>query len=265
MTALLESYVAGKWFRADADGEPLLDAATGDEVARISSRGVDLQAMVDHARNVGGPAIRAMTFHERAGLLRALAKHLSDPATGIKDELYALSTRTGATTRDSMVDIDGGFGTALQLRQQGRTGTAQRHDRARRLAGAARSRWDVRRPASLHVPARRRGADQRLQLPGVGDAREARPGLPGRAAEHRQAGQPDRLPHRGRRAPDHRVRHPARGCAAAAGGQRGRPARPARGPGLGRLHRVGAHGGDPAHAPVGPARRCHASGSRRTR
>ena len=119
MTAVLESYVAGKWFRADADGEPLLDAATGEEVARISSRGADLQAMVDHARNVGGPAIRAMTFHERAGVLRALAKHLSDPASGIKDELYALSTRTGATRRDSMVDIDGGFGTLFSYASKG--------------------------------------------------------------------------------------------------------------------------------------------------
>ena len=119
MSAVLESFVAGKWFRADADGEPLLDATTGDEVARISSRGVDLQAMVDHARDIGGPAIRAITFHERAGLLRALAKHLSDPTTGIKDELYALSTRTGATARDSMVDIDGGFGTLFSYASKG--------------------------------------------------------------------------------------------------------------------------------------------------
>ena len=119
MSALLESYVAGKWCRADADGEPLLDATTGEEVARISSRGVDLQAMVDHARDVGSPAIRAMTFHERAGLLRALAKHLSDAATGIMDELYALSTRTGATKRDSMVDIDGGFGTLFSYASKG--------------------------------------------------------------------------------------------------------------------------------------------------
>jgi len=107
--ALLESYAGGRWFRSEAEGAPLLDAATGEEVARISSRGLDLAAMVGHGREIGGPAVRALTFHERAGILKALARHLSDPA--VKDELYALSTRTGATRRDSAVDIDGGIGT----------------------------------------------------------------------------------------------------------------------------------------------------------
>ena len=115
MCALLESYAAGRWFRTDDEGDPLLDASTGDEVARISSRGLDLSAMVDHARAVGGPAVRALTFHERAGLLKALAKHL----TGHKDELYELSLRTGATHRDGLIDIDGGIGTLFSYASKG--------------------------------------------------------------------------------------------------------------------------------------------------
>ena len=115
MSALLESYVAGGWFAADDEGQPLLDAATGEEVARVSATGVDLGAMTDHARGVGGPAIRALTFHERAGLLKAVAKHLTE----VKDELYALSYRTGATKRDSMVDIDGGIGTVFSIASKG--------------------------------------------------------------------------------------------------------------------------------------------------
>ncbi|MFC4564921.1 phenylacetic acid degradation bifunctional protein PaaZ [Nocardiopsis mangrovi] len=115
MSALLESYAAGSWFRAADDGAPLLDAATGDEVARISSTGLDLDAMAAHARNVGGPALRALTFHERASLLKRLAKHLSAD----KDELYALSARTGATLRDSQIDIDGGFGTLFSYASKG--------------------------------------------------------------------------------------------------------------------------------------------------
>ncbi len=115
VSALLESYAAGTWVRATNEGQPLLDATTGDEVARISSTGVDLAAMVDHARSVGGPAVRSLTFHERAGLLKQLAKHLSSE----KDEFYALSTRTGATRTDSMVDIDGGFGTVFSFASKG--------------------------------------------------------------------------------------------------------------------------------------------------
>ncbi|MEU8322328.1 phenylacetic acid degradation bifunctional protein PaaZ [Nonomuraea sp. NPDC048881] len=115
MSALLESYAAGRWFRASDDGEPLLDAATGEEVARISSRGLDVAAMVRHARDTGGPALRALTFHERAALLKALAKHLLEG----KDALYALSTRTGATSRDTMVDVDGGIGTLFSYASKG--------------------------------------------------------------------------------------------------------------------------------------------------
>jgi oxepin-CoA hydrolase/3-oxo-5,6-dehydrosuberyl-CoA semialdehyde dehydrogenase len=115
VSALIESYVAGQWFRPHDEGAPVADAVTGDEVARISSLGLDYAALVDYARGVAGPAIRALTFHERAGLLKALAKHLS----GVKDELYALSFRTGATQRASMVDIDGGIGTLFSYASKG--------------------------------------------------------------------------------------------------------------------------------------------------
>jgi oxepin-CoA hydrolase / 3-oxo-5,6-dehydrosuberyl-CoA semialdehyde dehydrogenase len=107
VAALLESYLAGRWHRADDEGAPLLDASTGEEVARISSTGIDLGAMTEHARSVGGPALRALTFHERAALLKAVAKALTED----KDEFYALSACTGATLRDSQIDIDGGIGT----------------------------------------------------------------------------------------------------------------------------------------------------------
>ena len=115
MGALMESYVAGNWYAAPDEGEPVLDAVTGQEVARVSARGLDYRAMVAHGRDVGGPALRALTFHERASLLKAVAKHLG----GFKEEFYALSARTGATQRDSMVDIDGGIGTLFSYASKG--------------------------------------------------------------------------------------------------------------------------------------------------
>jgi len=109
MPALLQSYVQGQWFTAADAGAPLRSAVTGEEVARISSTGVDVAAMLNHARSVGGPALRELTFHERAGRLKALGKLLMAG----KDEFYALSTATGATAGDSAGDIDGGIGTLL--------------------------------------------------------------------------------------------------------------------------------------------------------
>ncbi len=115
MTAVLESYAAGSWVRGEGEGVPLLDAATGEEVARLADRGPDPASLVAHGRDVGGPALRAMTFHERATALKAVAKHL----LAHKDELYELSFRTGATRKDSWVDVDGGIGTVFSFASKG--------------------------------------------------------------------------------------------------------------------------------------------------
>ena len=64
---------------------------------------------------MGGAALRALTFHERAALLKALAKRLME----LKDEFYALSYRTGATKSDSIIDIDGGIGTVFVFAGKG--------------------------------------------------------------------------------------------------------------------------------------------------
>ncbi|MBV9100931.1 MAG: phenylacetic acid degradation bifunctional protein PaaZ [Candidatus Dormibacteraeota bacterium] len=109
MSELLASYVAGAWYTATDEGRVVADASTGETVARVSSSGFDARAMVEHARRVGGPALRRLTFPERAALLKTLAAQLSER----KDAYYELSYATGATKRDSAVDIDGGIGTTF--------------------------------------------------------------------------------------------------------------------------------------------------------
>ncbi len=107
MTRALQSFTEGSWRDGGGDARPLLDAATGETVARIPSAGPDPAAMLGYARDTGGPALRALTFGERAAILKSLAKHLS----GHLDEFVELSTRTGATRRDTTADVDGGIGT----------------------------------------------------------------------------------------------------------------------------------------------------------
>jgi len=107
--ALLRSYVGGTWVTPDDEGRPVFDAVTGEEVARVSSAGVNMNAALDYGRSTGGPALRELTFHQRAGLLKALGSHLREH----REELYALSARTGATLSDSKFDVDGGIGVLL--------------------------------------------------------------------------------------------------------------------------------------------------------
>ena len=159
----------------------------------------------------GGPALRASTFHERAGALKALAKRLLD----FKEELYALSYRTGATKDDSWVDIDGGIGTVFAYREQGRARTAERPG-VRRWSG--RRSVEVRhfrRPAHLRAARGRGRAHQCIQFSGLGHAREARAGDTRGRAGDRQTCHDDRVSHRAGGAADRRVAHPARGRAAA--------------------------------------------------
>jgi oxepin-CoA hydrolase / 3-oxo-5,6-dehydrosuberyl-CoA semialdehyde dehydrogenase len=112
---ILQSYVQGRWHGGKEQGVALRDASTGEIIAEVSSSGVDFAAVLRYAREVGGPALRALTFHDRAGLLKSLAKRLSE----VKEELYTLSYRTGATKNDSMVDIDGGIGTVFVFAGKG--------------------------------------------------------------------------------------------------------------------------------------------------
>jgi oxepin-CoA hydrolase/3-oxo-5,6-dehydrosuberyl-CoA semialdehyde dehydrogenase len=104
--SLLRSFVGGAWVAPAGDGRPVFDAVTGEEVARVSSAGIDMAAALEFGRATGGPALRALTFHQRAALLKSLGSALREH----RDELYALSARTGATLRDARFDVDGGIG-----------------------------------------------------------------------------------------------------------------------------------------------------------
>ena len=112
----LQNYAAGAWVEGSDDGRELTSAVDGRAIAAISSSGLDFAAMLDHARNTGGPNLRKFTFHERALMLKALAKFLTEH----KKEFYALSTETGATRSDSWIDIDGGIATLFVFSSKGR-------------------------------------------------------------------------------------------------------------------------------------------------
>ena len=115
MVKVLESYVCGEWRRGAREGAVLRDAGTGEAVASIDASGLNMEDTLAYGR-AAGAALRAMTFHERAVMLKELGKVLTEAKGGF----HALSLHTGATPRDGMVDIEGGIHTLFSYAGIGR-------------------------------------------------------------------------------------------------------------------------------------------------
>lgn len=113
---ILRSYAKGEWYQAEKEFQNLYNPVNGEEIAQISSHGLDIKGMLDYARKVGSPNLRNMTFHERGRMLKALAQYLMSR----KNDFYPLSYKTGATKNDSWVDIEGGISTLFTYASKGR-------------------------------------------------------------------------------------------------------------------------------------------------
>lgn len=115
-TRQLLNYERDRWVAGSSGLSDLLSAINGEPVAIAGSGGLDFGAMLAHARNVGGPALRKLTFHERARILKGLALAIVEH----KESLYELSYQTGATRKDGWIDIEGGAGTLFSFSSKGR-------------------------------------------------------------------------------------------------------------------------------------------------
>ncbi|MGO4806066.1 phenylacetic acid degradation bifunctional protein PaaZ [Arthrobacter sp. 2MCAF15] len=117
---IVPSFIRGSWWTPDAasaaGAAPVLDASTGELLAKVSTEGLDLAGVVDYGRTIGQAELGTLTFHQRALKLKELAQYLN----GRREEFYALSAQTGATKVDSMIDIDGGIGVLFTFGSKGR-------------------------------------------------------------------------------------------------------------------------------------------------
>ena len=100
-TLKLLNYERDRWIGGDGNLSEIPSAIDGAPVALTGSGGLDFGGMLRHAREVGGPALRKMTFHERARMIKALGLAIM----ARKEELYELSYQTGATRRDGWIGV----------------------------------------------------------------------------------------------------------------------------------------------------------------
>jgi len=102
----IQNYVLGQWVNGGASEYEAKHAITGASLGHVSSEGLNYADILTYGREMGGSALRAMTFPQRGLMLKALALYLQER----KEAYYAVSAATGATRVDSWIDIEGGIG-----------------------------------------------------------------------------------------------------------------------------------------------------------
>lgn len=114
----LQNYACDRWTEGTGAGEPLVDPVTGEELARASSQGADIDAALDFARSRGGEALRKLTYQQRAELLARIA----DTLAANRAEYFRISLlNSGATEADASFDVDGAIYTMKHYAKIGRS------------------------------------------------------------------------------------------------------------------------------------------------
>ncbi|MFN0205852.1 MAG: 3,4-dehydroadipyl-CoA semialdehyde dehydrogenase [Planctomycetota bacterium] len=112
----LQSFVLGEWRSGTGAPAVLYNPTTEEAIAHVASGGIDFRAVLDFARQTGGPALRELTFAARAKMLKAMSQAIH----AHRDELIELSIKNAGTTRsDAKFDIDGASGTLAAYAQYG--------------------------------------------------------------------------------------------------------------------------------------------------
>jgi 3,4-dehydroadipyl-CoA semialdehyde dehydrogenase len=113
---LLKNFVAGQWVEGSGKATPLHDPVTGEALVAVSSAGLDLPGAFTFARQQGGAALRALSYGQRAELLKALGAVL----TANRDAYFEIAkANSGTVANDSAVDIDGAIYTLGQYARWG--------------------------------------------------------------------------------------------------------------------------------------------------
>ena len=154
---LLSSYLQDRWVTGKAPLATLVNPSTEEAVAQTSTAGIDMGALLDHARAQGGPALRELTFAQRGKLLKAWSKALH----AARDELIGLAIQNGGNTRgDAKFDIDGAIATLAHYAELGaqlgglralRDGETVQLGRTARYAGL--HLWVPRDGVAVHINA----------------------------------------------------------------------------------------------------------------
>ena len=110
------SFLLGSWQKYHIPGQQFMSPIDGSKLSNVTEHNIPSEDILKFSRNVGIKNLQKLNFHDRARILKRIGLLLNDA----KEKLYSLSYHTGATLKDSYLDIDGGIGTLLVMASKAR-------------------------------------------------------------------------------------------------------------------------------------------------
>ena len=110
------SFLLGSWQKYHTPGQQFKSPIDGSKLSNVNEHDIPSEDILKFSRNVGIKNLQKLNFHDRAKILKSIGLLLNDA----KEKLYSLSYHTGATLKDSYLDIDGGIGTLLVMASKAR-------------------------------------------------------------------------------------------------------------------------------------------------
>lgn len=120
----LTNFISGHWQDGSGPGIELTDPVTNEPLVTVSSAGINIADGLNYARTIGGVALRALSYGERAELLGKIAELFAAK----RDEYFQISQKnSGATEGDASFDVDGAIYTIKTFARAGKTLGKARH------------------------------------------------------------------------------------------------------------------------------------------
>ena len=110
------SFLLGSWQKYHIPGQQFKSPIDGSKLSNVTEHDIPSEDILKFSRNVGIKNLQKLNFHDRARILKRIGLLLNDA----KEKLYSLSYHTGATLKDSYLDIDPGIGTLLVMASKAR-------------------------------------------------------------------------------------------------------------------------------------------------
>ena len=110
------SFLLGSWQKHHIPGQQFKSPIDGSKLSNVNEHDIPSEDILKFSRTVGIKNLQKLNFHDRAKILKSVGLLLNEA----KEKLYSLSYHTGATLKDSYLDIDGGIGTLLVMASKAR-------------------------------------------------------------------------------------------------------------------------------------------------